>query len=227
MAYLLAIETSSDACSVAISTGTEIYQTIEHTPRQHTHQLLPQINQLLKNVGATLQQLDAIAFSCGPGSFTGIRLAASVVQGLAFGADLPVIPISTLQVLAQGVYRDLGAQYIAIATDACGGSIYWGSYQEHSGIMQPLMADSCLSAEAAELPLNLLSEQWTAAGEGWKVYAEILMNKFPTIQYYPSAYPQAQDVLPLAAIAYEQGNYVSAAQALPVYLYAADRWRKQ
>ncbi len=235
---LLAVETSAHTCSVALQVATETYTAVETTERQHTRQLLPQISQLLRDAGITLRQLDAIAFSCGPGSFTGIRLAASVVQGLAFGANLPIIPISTLQVLAQDAYTELSVNRVPalpctpgtaviVVTDAHGGNVYWGGYQlGQDYIMHSLLPDQHSAPDQVALPHDMTAIKWIATGDGWAKYQDQL-RLLTGITYLPGCYPKANEVLTLAKFAYTQGNYSPAEQAIPVYLYGADRWRKQ
>lgn len=117
---LLALDTSTEACSAALFIDGEIRQRFEITPKAHTKLLLPMIESLLAEAELKLSQLDALAFGCGPGSFTGLRIATGVVQGLAFGADLPIVPVSTLAALAQNRLPELAF----VATDARIGEIF-------------------------------------------------------------------------------------------------------
>lgn len=223
---LLALDTSSHACSVALSLNGNVQQAIELSERQHTRQILLQIQQLLDTAGITLGQLHAIAFSCGPGSFTGIRLAASLTQGLAFATGLPVIAVSSLQVIAQSAYIEHHAKQVAVASNAFAGQIYWGIYQlgptQH---MLPLMPDSICSPQHAVLSDDS-GKLWVGAGDGWAVYKPELA-RLATAAVYEQQYPQARYVADLAVVAFRAGNFVTAESALPVYLYGAERWRKQ
>lgn len=136
---LLAIDTATDACSVALNLAGQIVEKFEIIPRAHTRILLPMINDLLKEAGITLDELDVFAFGEGPGSFTGIRIACSVIQALSFGLNKPVVPVSTLRVLAQGAARTSGATQVMAILDARMGSFYQESFELNTaGIMQPV-----------------------------------------------------------------------------------------
>ena len=115
---LLAIDTSEDACSAALCVGDEILERFEIAPRRHTELILPMMDGLLKEAGLSLRGLDALAFARGPGSFTGVRIATAIVQGVALGAGLAVVPVSSLQALAQGARRVHGAGQVLSALDA-------------------------------------------------------------------------------------------------------------
>ncbi|MFT3742018.1 MAG: tRNA (adenosine(37)-N6)-threonylcarbamoyltransferase complex dimerization subunit type 1 TsaB [Gammaproteobacteria bacterium] len=219
---LLAIETATDACSVALSDGSSITMDFRLAPRQHATLLLPMIQGLLAEAGKTLTQLDAIAFSRGPGSFTGIRLAASIVQGLAFGADLPVIPVPTLQVLAQGGIRELGLSQILSLLDAQVGQLYWGLYQaDAKGLAEPIVLEQRTTPDALTLPPG----HWTILGNGWEKHTAQLpheMALLPKHLYHPQAY----DVALLGIKLLKSGQYYPAESAIPEYLYGADTWKK-
>jgi len=115
---LLALDTTEAGCSAALWLEGQLTERFEVVPRRHSERLLPMMDGLLRDAGIALRGLDAIAFARGPGSFTGLRIAASVAQGAAFGADLPVVPVSSLQALAQGVFRGAGVSRVMVALDA-------------------------------------------------------------------------------------------------------------
>lgn len=215
---LLAIDTSSDACSVALLTQNAIKENFQLAPRQHNALILPMIEQILNEADLTLEQLDAIAFGRGPGSFTGLRIAASVVQGLAFAADKPVVPISTLQALAQGVWRELATKQVIAAIDARINEIYWAAYKiDEQGLMQAKTEE--IVCAPAELQLTLAGK-WQGVGSGWDTYHHVLQTQIRTSlqNWLPNCYVKAQDILKLAEVAYQKGEMVDANHTLPIYL---------
>lgn len=141
---ILAIDSSSDACSVACyRDGYIVAEQFVLAPYQHSLYILDFVKQVLATSDLNLAQLNAIAFGCGPGSFTGLRLAASITQGLAFAHNLPVIEISTLQAMAQGAYAETGATHILVAVDARTNEIYWGEYAlSNNGCMELITPSS-------------------------------------------------------------------------------------
>lgn len=142
MSKLLALETATPACSVALWLNGEITQQFEIAPQRHSDILLDRIDKLLSDAGMNLKNLDAIAFGSGPGSFMGIRIATAVAQGIAYGIDLPVIPVSTLQALAQVAYQKIKSERVIAGWDARMDSIYWGVYQvDYRNIMQAITGD--------------------------------------------------------------------------------------
>lgn len=159
----LAIETATDTCSVALMLGDQCVQLCEVLPRRQTERVLPMVEQLLMQAGVTLSQLDAIAFSQGPGAFTGVRVAVSVAQGLAFSADLPMLGISTLACTAQAAADKFGAGYWLVGQDARMGEVYLGGYALALGerVVQPVIADM-LCAPGAAPPLPLMSSHRVA-----------------------------------------------------------------
>ncbi|SQF87684.1 M22 peptidase YeaZ [Pseudomonas taetrolens] len=135
MSTLLALDTATEACSVALLHDGKVTSHYEVIPRLHAQKLLPMIKDLLAEAGVELSAVEAIAFGRGPGAFTGVRIAIGVVQGLAFALDRPVLPISNLAVLAQRAHREHGATQVASAIDARMDEVYWGCYREQAGEM--------------------------------------------------------------------------------------------
>lgn len=214
---ILAIDTATEACSVAIYHDAEIIENYLVAPQQHSQLILPMIQEILAGAELNLSQLDALAFGRGPGSFTGVRIAASVIQGIAFAVDLPVVPISTLQAIAQGTRREFQADAVLAVIDARMNEVYWGQYrQDASGIMQLRGTEAVISP--AEITLAKYS-RWVGAGSGWFAYDGLMQQRFSSAldavyEYYPHAY----DIAYLASAAYQQGQYVNAEEAIPVYL---------
>lgn len=214
MTTLLALDTATEACSVALLHDGKVTSHYEVIPRLHAQKLLPMIKQLLADAGVALSAVDAIAFGRGPGAFTGVRIAIGVVQGLAFALERPVLPVSNLAALAQGVLRERGIAQVAAAIDARMDEVYWGCYQATAGEMRLVGREAVLPPERVALP-NGSSGDWFGAGTGW-VYHERLA--VPVSAMDTGLLPSALDVLSLAGFAWARGEAVAADQAQPVYL---------
>ena len=133
---ILALDTSTEACSAAVYADKQVYAQFALTPREHTRLILPMVEKVLGDADLRLQDVDAIAVGRGPGAFTGIRIGVGVAQGLAMAADKPILPVSTLAALAQQAYVQQGATQVLAALDARMQEVYWGQYSLKDGIMQ-------------------------------------------------------------------------------------------
>ncbi|MQT29461.1 tRNA (adenosine(37)-N6)-threonylcarbamoyltransferase complex dimerization subunit type 1 TsaB [Pseudomonas sp. FSL R10-1350] len=214
MSTLLALDTATEACSVALLHDGKVTSHYEVIPRLHAQKLLPMIKDLLAQAGVELSAVEAIAFGRGPGAFTGVRIAIGVVQGLAFALERPVLPISNLAALAQRAYREHGATQVASAIDARMDEVYWGCYREQAGEMRLQGVEAVLPPEAAALP-DGASGDWFGAGTGWG-YAERLNVKPTALD--AGMLPHAEDLLTLARFAWARGEAIRADDAQPVYL---------
>jgi len=214
---ILAIDTSEDACSAALLVDGGVTERFEVAPRRHSELILPMMDGLLGEGGLTLAGLDALAFACGPGAFTGVRIAASVIQGVAFGADLPVVPVSTLRALAQGAQRELAADRVLSALDARMGEVYWGGFEaDAAGIMRPVMQETVCAPGSVPVPPG---DGWRGFGSGWASYRAALAERCgASVPCVGEAMVHARDVATLAAALFREGAAVAAEQALPVYL---------
>ncbi|HEB80462.1 MAG TPA: tRNA (adenosine(37)-N6)-threonylcarbamoyltransferase complex dimerization subunit type 1 TsaB [Chromatiales bacterium] len=215
---LLAIETATEACSAALVHDGAVMERFVIAPREHARRILGMIEALLAEASFTLAGLDAIAFGRGPGAFTGVRIAAAVTQGLAFGADLPVIPVSTLHALAVGVRRVHGRGAVLAAFDARMGEVYWGAYRGDTGVTMALVGDERVVApEVVPLPDGM---QWYGAGSGFDRYGERIAARLgPALAGVAAGcLPHARDVAAIGVEALRAGAGVPAEQALPVYL---------
>jgi len=215
---LLAIETATEACSAALYINGEISERYEVAPRRHAELILSMMEQLLAEAELKLTQLDALAFGRGPGSFTGVRIATGVIQGAAFGAQLPVVPVSTLAALAQRHYRMRGACRILPAFDARMKEIYWAAYEVAADNLVMLVGDEQVASPAeVDLPQG---DNWWGVGTGWATYSEILAQRMGErlTAVEGDLFCSAQDVAQLAVRGYEAGEAVAAELALPVYL---------
>jgi tRNA threonylcarbamoyladenosine biosynthesis protein TsaB len=230
---ILAIDTATEACSVALYTRSsssdngETLAYFELCAREHTQRILPMVQQILAQAGLTLNQLDALAFGRGPGSFTGVRIGIGMAQGLAFGADLPLLPISTLQTMAQGAYRQTGAQRVLAAIDARMGEVYWGEYtRDTQGEWQGEASEAVLKPEQLSERSAALSGRWATVGTGWVTYPQLLGSTAVELVDGKMLLPQAEDMLPLALAAWDRSVRVSAEQAEPTYLRNEVTWKK-
>ncbi len=210
---ILALETSTDACSVALSVDALVCERLERG-QKHSSRILSMVDEVLAESGLSLTQLDALAFGRGPGSFTGLRIGTGVVQGLGFGADLPVVPVSSLAALAQG---QPGARVLA-AFDARMSQVYWGAYRRSAHGIVELLGRECV-VTPQDIPLSG-EEGWLGAGSGWDAYAEILRVRLGARlqDWRPRCHPHARHVAELGHVGLEKGQAVTAEQALPVYI---------
>lgn len=225
---LLALDTSTEACSVALSVAGKVSVREVEVPRGHAELLLPMVDELLSEAGIALPDLDAIAFARGPGSFTGVRLAASVVQGLAFGGGLPVVPVSTLAAVALRALETarndgLDPSEIWVCNDARMGEVY------HAVFAVSDLAHAATNAggivESVSSP-TVVAERWGSrsgrglaigAGHGFRAYPELAA--MPGLaKVYPDLLPRAREVLALAIPAVEAGLGVDPTKALPIYV---------
>ena len=214
---ILAIDTSTEACSAALSVGDQVISRYELAPRKHTQLILPMIDDLMKEADLSATQLDGLAFGRGPGAFTGVRIATGVIQGIAFGADLPVAPVSSLAALAQGCWRDHKVEKVISAIDARMKEVYWGHFLLENGLMISSIEEGVCAADQLPLPEG---GDWHGAGTGWESYADQLDSRLAgkVSGTSPQACPHAIDIIDLARPIFDQGKAVSAEEVSPVYL---------
>ena len=244
MTSILALDTSSENCSVALSRHGEIHQLLEFAPRNHTKLILPMIQALLAQQGLQLSAISAIGFGCGPGSFTGIRIAAGVAQGLAFGLNVPIYAISNLQALALQSYLQLGVPRILATIDARMGEVYWGLFSVAQETVKletggetiiyrvtPLLDEQVSAPEAVSIPDAIRAQcdhsAWAAIGSGLA-----FADSFPEsvraclTQQDASAQPQAEALARLTQTAILQGLSGNIEDALPSYVRDTVTWNK-
>ena len=215
---ILAIETATPVCSAALSIDGDVRERHALAPREHALLILPMIESLLEEAGLTVGALDAIAYGRGPGSFTGVRIAASVVQGIAFAVDLPVVAISTLATLALGAMRQTGAHRVMAALDARMAEVYWGVYVREPGALPRLQGAECVCAPRSVPVAD--GSAWIGAGGGWSSYRQELLDRVgqEVIRVLPDLEPGAGDLVHLAAEGYRRGEVLRPEEAVPVYL---------
>lgn len=211
---LLALDTATEACSAAVWVDGGVAERYLLAPRRHAALIMPMIEAVLAEAGLGVGHLDAIAFGRGPGAFTGIRIAVGITQGIAFAADVPVVPISTLAALALGAAREFEQTHIATALDARMGEVYWGAYRVDGDDAIARDSERVCPPELVTAPSGL----WFGAGGGWAVHGETLARRLQVAGWRSACYPRAGDVARLAAVHARRGEWVSAERALPVYL---------
>jgi len=215
---LLALDTSTEACSAALYLDGQVRVRFEMAPREHSRVLLPMLDSLLAEAQLHVGALDGLAYGRGPGAFTGVRIAAGTVQGIGLGCDLPVVAVSSLAALAQGVRREFASERVMSAIDARMGEVYWATYRlGPDGLMELIGDEQVVAPGAVPIPSG---DHWHGAGSGWGAYGDALRGRLAGLvgDIHPRRYPSAEDVAVLGAAGLQRGRAVSAERALPVYL---------
>lgn len=229
----LAIDSATEYCSVALSVddgdSVKLYSRGDELPRKHSQVLLPFVNEVLSEAGVQLSQLDAIIVSQGPGSFTGVRIGASIAQGLAFSQNLPLVQVSTLAAMAQACYRLDQATQVAAAIDARMGEVYFGTYKLNQGLMQETANE--IVCPPQQVVLANTTGSWLGCGTGWDTYPtelrDALQKQGVTTEISSSVrFPHALDMLTLGIAAFQQGAGISAEDLTPHYLRNEVTWQK-
>lgn len=216
---ILALDTSTEACSTALLLPNgDIEESFQIAPKQHAELILPMIDKLMTKEGISFNHLDAIAFGQGPGSFIGLRVAACVAQGIAFATQKPVIPISSLQALAQIGHWETKASHIIAGWDARLKAVYWGAYMiQDSKIMQTIVSD-CI-----QVPCDIVlpTGDWLAVGNAWEIYhTQITDVRFKTHCdiWNKAAYPHARALAYIAKHHFLAGKTYPPEAAQPFYV---------
>ncbi|MDQ2819959.1 MAG: tRNA (adenosine(37)-N6)-threonylcarbamoyltransferase complex dimerization subunit type 1 TsaB [Pseudomonadota bacterium] len=225
MPILLAIETSSElaSCALLVGESASVPQSVtvreSSGVRTHSQSILPMVQELLADAGIALADCDAIAFGAGPGSFTGVRTACGITQGLAFGAGLPVLPLITLDAMALACRERCGANDILVVLDARMGEVYWAQYR-YDGSWQTIVAP-CLSAPEAVAPVAVAGvavASLVACGNGFAAYPAAFDASAFAVGALTDIAPHARELAQLGVIALAAGQAVDAASAQPLYL---------
>jgi len=214
---ILAIDTSTEACSAAIYNDGEVTQRYQVAPRQHADLILGMCDELLAESACQLNELDAIAFGRGPGAFTGVRIATGVVQGIAFAHNLPVVPVSSLAAMAFATWHERQTSNVMTAIDARMDEVYWACFQCSEQGAEEIIAEQVCPPAQVVLPTE---GKWQGVGSGWDTYQSELsaLAGSYVIGHDGSCFPQAKYIAMLGALAVEKGETHSAAEAIPVYL---------
>ena len=226
---LLALDTSTEACSVALLYNGEKTHLNELAQRTHTKRILPMIDKILANSGLHLNQVNALAFGRGPGSFTGVRVGAGIAQGLALGADLPVIPISNLTAMAQAAFELYQAENVVAAIDARMNEVYFSQLMREkvrSDIgeffqWREIITEQVCSPEQAIKQLR--DDNAFRVGTGWAAYSQFTEKNLTSSDI---ALPNALYMLELARVEYLQKRTISALEIEPIYLRNEVTWKK-
>lgn len=218
MPFYLAIDTATDACSVATSSNGEIRERFELLQREHTQRLLPMIQAALAECGRPVAELEGLVCGIGPGSFAGLRIGVGVIKGLALARKLPVVGVSSLAMLAQRAFEEGRAQQVAACIDARLNEVYFGAYRRGAGgLAEPVLEDRAVPpGEVPRLPAG----DWLALGNGWGVHEAALRA---AVGVTPDAvdaraYPHAADALRLALPRFAAGQVTAADDLAPAYL---------
>ncbi len=241
MTTILALDSSSENCSVAVYHEHTVTLRSKYAPRQHTQLILPLLKQELESRNVVLADIDAIAFGCGPGSFTGIRIAAGVAQGLAFGLNIPIYAISNLQALALQSYLENGVSQVLACIDARMGEVYWGLFQVSSEkipyfdspeqhfmryTVNPMLAEQVCSPEHVSVCFMEQAKNLNSAGigSGLNMLPPELLQSLSQID--TESQPNADAVAYLADTAKASGLVGDMQDALPSYVRDTVTWNK-
>ena len=225
MTSILAIETSGTSCSAALNVDGTIQQRLELAPRQHAHKILVMVDQLLSSNSLVPRDLDAIAFSRGPGSFTGLRIGFGIVQGLAFGANLPVIGISSLEVLAAKAVRQYGlarGELVAAALDARMNEVFVGIYRVEEDKLESVLADCALAPH--DVVHQVGAPLAAAVGDGWPL---IDTENIVIAQRFDDLQSDAQTVAELGMRLFREGRQCAVENIELAYIRNEVSWKKR
>jgi tRNA threonylcarbamoyladenosine biosynthesis protein TsaB len=216
---ILALDTATEACSVALGIDDSVFERYVELDRGHAERLLPMIDEVFAEGGIALGALDAIAFGRGPGGFTGVRLAASVAQGLAFGAGLGVVPVSNLAAVAQRAADLHGeARRVLVVNDARMREVYWAEFAVN-GPLTPRSAEQVTAAAAVVVGQNDPATPWIAAGRGLAAWPELSGRcRAAGAIVLETLLPRAREILSLAIPSVASGQTLPPELALPVYV---------
>ena len=201
---ILAIDTATEACSVALWNDGTVNAHFELCPREHTQRILPMVQDILTTSGTSLTDINALAYGRGPGSFTGVRIGIGIAQGLALGAELPMIGVSTRM-----------------------GEVYWAEYQrDENGIWHGEETEAVLKPELVHERMQQLSGEWVTVGTGWQAWPDLGKESGLVLRDGEVLLPAAEDMLPIACQMFAEGKTVAVEHAEPVYLRNNVAWKK-
>lgn len=224
---ILALDTATEACSVALLHNEQITFIDELSPRTHTQRILPMVDELLKNAALSINEVDYLVFGRGPGSFTGVRVGVGIAQGLAMGANLPVVAVSNLTAMAEQAYQQLGATQVIALIDARMNEVYFSQLQRTDDGWREKVKEQVCSPEAAIAQFQLKGENANivVVGTGWAAYSQFSQQNLPLV-ISEITLPSAKYMLSLAQQEIAKGNIQSVMDIEPVYLRNEVTWKK-
>lgn len=216
---LLALDTSSVACSVALEVDGSVAERHEEQAREHTRLLMPMIRDLLAEAGTAAESLDAIVLGNGPGSFIGMRIAASVAQGLAFGSGIGIVPVSSLLAVAAAAMQDGDARHVAVCQDAHMNEVYLGLYRRGEDGLPAAVTPERLHDQSVIDELRDRPAAYVGAGFGWSRYPALFeANRGHLAALSPVQYPAARFLLPAGRRLFDLGGALEPQDVVPAYL---------
>ena len=210
---ILALDASTEYLSLALRVGPDTYQHDQHAGQAASQLILPQIQLLLDKANIELSELDGIAFGAGPGSFTGVRVACGVAQGLAFGANIPLVGVNVLMALAEAS----GADRVIAASDARMREVYHAAYERKADGWSEVHAAGVYKPN--DVP-SVEGSDWVGVGTAWKVYQDVLAERYQQqiVKTLPEMTPMAEAIMTLAIPTFKAGLAVPASEARPIYI---------
>lgn len=224
MTTILALDTATEACSVSLRHNGNVTTLNEISPRTHTQRILPMIDELLTQAKIKIKDVDFLVFGRGPGSFTGVRVGVSVAQGLALGAELPVVSVSNLKTMAEEAYQRFGYENVIALIDARMSEVYFAQFIRHGNEWQEVVPEQVCSPEKAISQFNV-SEKVMVVGTGWAAYSQFGEQNLP-FEISEITLPSAEYMLFIAENEIGKGNVQSAFDIEPIYLRNEVTWEK-
>ncbi|WP_176672299.1 tRNA (adenosine(37)-N6)-threonylcarbamoyltransferase complex dimerization subunit type 1 TsaB [Mannheimia varigena] len=224
MTTILALDTATEACSVALLHNGKISTLDEISPRSHTQRILPMVDELLTQANIQIKDVNYLVFGRGPGSFTGVRVGVSVAQGLAMGANLPVVAVSNLKAMAEEAYQKLGAEKVIALIDARMNEVYFAQFERNGEQWNEVVVEQVCSPEKAISQFQI-SENMIVVGTGWAAYSQFSEQNLPLV-VSEITLPSAEYMLSIAEVEIQNSNTQSALEIEPVYLRNEVTWEK-
>ena len=213
---IIALDASTEQCAVALGDGAVWRERVEPAGQRHSELLLPMVQELLAQEGLTLSDVEGIAFGAGPGSFTGLRIACGVAQGLGLGTGLPIVGVPTLEAMAESARLRFGATRVIAALDARMHEAYLAAY-EHDGTRWRAVIEA-MAVKPGDAPLPP-GEGWLGAGGGFAAYPELRARLQPVLAgCHEEVFPTAPAIGALALLRFAAGESVAARDAAPLYV---------